>query len=323
MLFCGKIRALFDKRGLYLEGLVHMLKEFLFLALLGIVGIGMARQSRAAKQSYHCNVGKFKVVALFDGYVDLHLQNIVKGDSQFEHPYLQATSPNDVIQIPINVYLVDMGSRVVLVDVGLAGYEGSQSGLLLQALQKAGYEPDQITDILITHLDPDHVAGLLTKDGQKAFKNAWLYVSKQDLAYWVYEQQLYPQLSQLMAKLIVPYKLQTFLPNQKLFDGVSVYSMPGHTPGHSGFLFESDGQKLLFWGDVVHIHELQFSHPGISLTDDSDSAQAIETRKNLFEKASSESILVAGAHIPYPGIGWVRKTEELEGFVFEPVSNKK
>ncbi len=257
-------------------------------------------------QAQILHVGKFKVVALLDGYVDLHLQNIVKNDSNFDHPYLHEKNPEATIQIPVNVYLIDTGARVILVDVGLAGHYHSNTGLLQKSLSLADYKPEQITDILITHLHPDHVAGLLTTDGKKAFVNAKLHIAKGDVAHWVYEQKIYPELSPMIAQWIAPYELHTFEPNQKLFEGVTVLSTPGHSPGHSSFLFESESKKLLVWGDIVHVHELQFACPGLSLKDDSDQQQAIATRTALFEYVSNESILIGGAHLPFPGLGHVK-----------------
>ncbi len=268
-----------------------------------------------AMQSYQLTFGNFKVVALLDGYVDLHLQNIVKDASNFNHPYLHVQHPDEVIQIPVNVYLIDTGTQIILVDVGLAGYDNSPTGLLIENVNQAGYQREQITDILITHLHPDHAAGLLTKEGKKAFPNARLHISEKEVQYWIHEQQMYPELTPFIQALIKPYVLQTFTPNQQLFKGISVFSTPGHTPGHSGFLFESDHRKLLIWGDIVHIHELQFEHPAISLKDDTDGQQAIQAREELFKQVSQEAILIGGAHLPFPGLGYVKVTSHAASSV--------
>lgn len=263
-----------------------------------------------SSQKYSVTLGQFKVIALLDGYVDLHLQNIIADQRSFDHPYLHAKNPTDTIQIPVNVYLIDTGVKKILIDVGLAGAYDSQTGFLLESLKAAGYKSEDITDILITHLHPDHVAGLLTKNNQKAFENAQLYISKADIDYWVYEQQLYPELAPFIAQLIAPYDLRTFEPNQQLFEGITVFSTPGHSPGHSGFLCKSENQNLLIWGDIVHIYELQFINPNISLKDDTDQAQAIESRKKLFEYLSKNNILIGGAHLPFPGLGHVIKIND-------------
>lgn len=293
----------------------------LLIGLLIVLLLFLRMKKTSTAQIFQCSVGKFKVVALLDGYVDYHLQDIVKDDTISDHACVQEQALKGIISMPVNVYLIDTGTKIILVDVGLAGYDHSKTGFLLEALEKAGYQPDQITDILITHLHLDHIAGLLTKNGQKAFVNAQLYISKEDINYWIYEQQSQPQLASLMAKLIVSYALHGFVPHQKLFDGVSVVATPGHSVGHSSFLFESEQQKLFIFGDVVHVQPVQFMYPEISVKDDSDSNRAIQTRKLLFEKLSAESTLVAGAHLAFPGIGHVKKATDQSGYVFEPMQD--
>lgn len=293
----------------------------LFVSFLIIFLLFLYRKKVSTAQIYECIVGKYKITALLDGYFDYNIQDIVKDDIFLEHPYFQSKANNAFIPVPVNVYVINTGYKIILVDTGSAGYEKSATGFLMEALERAGYQPDQITDILITHLHLDHVAGLLTKDGQKAFPNAQLYISKEDVAYWIYEQQLYPELSALMAKLIVSYALHTFAPNQNLFEGVCVVSTPGHSVGHSSFLFESEGQRFLIWGDIVHIPELQFMYPEIGLKDDSDQLLAANTRKNLFEKLAKEQVLIGAAHLPFPGLGYVQKSLDQSGYVFEPLND--
>ncbi len=259
------------------------------------------------EKPYQYALGQFKVFALLDGYVDLHLQNIIKDSSTFDHPYFHCVNPYEKIHIPVNVYLIDTNKQIILVDVGLGGHDNSTTGFLIQSLHHLGYKPNQITDILITHLHTDHIAGLLTKDGKKAFEKAKVHISQKDLSYWAHEQQIYPELKPFFQNLFKPYEIIPFSPNQKLFDGVTVCSTPGHSPGHSSFLFESDHQKMLIWGDIIHVYELQFAHPEISLNFDSHRHEAIETRKALLRHVFKESILVGGAHLPFPGLGFVLK----------------
>jgi glyoxylase-like metal-dependent hydrolase (beta-lactamase superfamily II) len=99
--------------------------------------------------------------------------------------------------------------------------------------------------------------------------------------------------------------------------GVKSVAEPGHTPGHAGYLFSSEGQQLLVWGDVVHSHPVQFMHPEVSIEFDVDSKQAIATRKKLFADTAKQKLWVAGAHLPFPGIGHVRA--EKTGYAWVPV----
>jgi glyoxylase-like metal-dependent hydrolase (beta-lactamase superfamily II) len=98
---------------------------------------------------------------------------------------------------------------------------------------------------------------------------------------------------------------------------MTIVPAPGHTPGHTAFRFESKGAALLVFGDIVHNSFVQFAHPEVSVMSDTDRAQAIATRQELFAKAAAENTPVAGAHVPFPGIGLLRK--DGNGYVFVPV----
>ena len=80
----------------------------------------------------------------------------------------------------------------------------------------------------------------------------------------------------------------------------------GHTPGHTGYLFESQGQKLLVWGDIVHNAAVQFPQPRVTIEFDVEPARALATRMKVFGWTAKEALLVAGMHLPFPGLGHVR-----------------
>jgi glyoxylase-like metal-dependent hydrolase (beta-lactamase superfamily II) len=96
-----------------------------------------------------------------------------------------------------------------------------------------------------------------------------------------------------------------------------VVSLHGHTPGHTGYEFSSQGQKILFWGDTIHEQLVQLSHADVSVVFDIDHAAAVAMRKQSFPTLASEAALIAGPHMPFPGIGRLRK--EMNGYVWAPV----
>ena len=91
----------------------------------------------------------------------------------------------------------------------------------------------------------------------------------------------------------------------------------GHTPGHTAYLFASKSKRLLIWGDILHSHSIQFQHPEVSIEFDTDQKQAIATREALFAQASKEAWMIAGAHLPFPGLGHIRR--EDSGYAWIPV----
>ena len=256
----------------------------------------------------HYQIGKFKLYSLCDGHIDFPLKNIMKDDSNFDHPYLHPAE-HETMQVPINIFLLDFDDQKLLVDVGLAGMFHMQTGKLPQALQAAGYQADQITGILITHFHLDHVAGLLHADGSKAFAHATLYVSQAEADYWTIDQavQHHAETVAFMQKVFSMYPVHKFQDDEKLFDGVSVFSSAGHTDGHSGFLCDAGKDKILILGDIMQIHQIKFSHPKISILDDSDSQKAIAVRLKILEQVAVNHWIVAGVHLTSPGVGTVTK----------------
>jgi glyoxylase-like metal-dependent hydrolase (beta-lactamase superfamily II) len=120
---------------------------------------------------------------------------------------------------------------------------------------------------------------------------------------------------------VAPYvagnRLQRYAEGSPLVPGISSVALHGHTPGHSGYLLSSAGQSLLVWGDIVHSHAVQFARPEVAIEFDVDSAQAIATRQKVFADAARDKLWVAGAHLPFPGIGHVRA--EGAGYAWVPV----
>jgi glyoxylase-like metal-dependent hydrolase (beta-lactamase superfamily II) len=277
---------------------------------------------------YRVTVGDFEVTALFDGHTQL-AQELLHGlrsrdvQLQLRHAFVPAESP---MQTAVNAYLVHTGEHLVLIDAGAAACFGPALGKVRDSLRAAGYRPENIDTVLLTHLHGDHACGLADK-GEAAFPNATVWVAKDEADYWLNEE-IAAQAPEgrraaftLARDSVAPYarsgKLKTHAAGDTLLPGVSAAPSPGHTPGHSGYLFTSQGQQLLVWGDIVHNHAVQFAHPKVSIEFDSDQKQAIATREKVFADAAKTGVLVAGMHLPFPGLGHI--TKEKQGYRWTPV----
>jgi glyoxylase-like metal-dependent hydrolase (beta-lactamase superfamily II) len=94
--------------------------------------------------------------------------------------------------------------------------------------------------------------------------------------------------------------------------------LPGHTPGHTGYEFPSQGKKILFWGDIMHAQRIQLQHPEVTVVFDTDPAAAAATRRQLLPKLASEDVLIAVPHSSFfPPLGHLRK--EGSGYSWAPV----
>jgi glyoxylase-like metal-dependent hydrolase (beta-lactamase superfamily II) len=304
--------------------------------LLAALAIAIPLNARAAPEPagtqapgfYRATVGDFEVTALFDGHTQL-AQNLLHGlagdavQRRLHEAFVPADAP---IQTAVNAYLVDTGRHRVLVDAGTAGCFGPALGKVRDNLRSAGYRPEEVDAVLITHLHGDHACGLADQ-GRAVYPNATVWVAKDEADYWLDEKSAAqaPEENRgafrLARESVAPYaasgRLRTLTAGDAPLPGVSVVPSPGHTPGHSGYLFTSQERKLFIWGDIVHSHAVQFAHPEVSIDFDSDQKQAVATREKMLAEAARTRVLVAGMHLPFPGLGHVARDER--GYRWVPV----
>lgn len=316
----------------------HQVVLLLILALMcafSLVHPGLAIAAPVAKQNtqvpgyYRLALGDFEVTALYDGF-NMIPNKLLKGASSEAIQSAQAKYFVDAshgVQTAVNAFLVNTGSHLVLVDSGAGKCLTDNLGNVQRDIEAAGYSLEQVDTLLLTHMHPDHACGVLDAQGNRAFPNATLLLNKTEADYWLNPELLAkaPADKQARLKMIAataaPYKaagkLQLFTDGSEVLPGIKDVALHGHTPGHSGYMFTSKGQKLLVWGDVVHSRAVQFAHPQVAIEFDSDPKQAIATRKHILAEAAASKFLVAGAHLPFPGIGHVRLSGT--GFAWVPV----
>ena len=273
-------------------------------------------------------LGDFEVTALSDGTADLPVDQLLTGttkekvDAALGKVFL--ASP---LQTSVNAFLVNTGTKLVLVDTGSGNLFGPTLGNLLANLKASGYEPGQVDEVYITHMHPDHVGGLAT-DGKLNFPNAIVRADKRDADYWLSAETLAKAdegskgFIQGAQSMLGPYvqagKFKPFDGDTELVPGVRAHAAYGHTPGHTIYLVESNGQKLVLWGDLMHVAALQFPDPSITIKFDSDSKAAMAQRKKAFADAAKGGYWVGAAHLPFPGLGHLKA--EGKGYAFFPVN---
>lgn len=289
-------------------------------ALLGFAPCAHAEAPPVGTQVpgyYRLQLGQFEITALYDGAIVLDtklLHNVSATDLQRLLSRMFVGDPG--MQTAVNAYLINTGEHLVLVDSGAAKLFGPSLGYVQQNLKAAGYDPAQVDTVIVTHLHGDHIGGLTDAAGAPAFPNAKILVAQADNDFWLSPEvaaraptQIQP-LFRMAREAAAPYlargKWQTFSEGSVLVPGIEAVKANGHTPGHTAFALESAGQKLLIWGDLVHAHAVQFAQPGVSIEFDVDQQQAIATRRNIMQAMAVSRSLVAGMHLPFPGIGHVR-----------------
>ncbi|MBJ7308747.1 MBL fold metallo-hydrolase [Rugamonas sp. CCM 8940] len=260
-------------------------------------------------------LGNFEITALSDGTVDLPVDQLLMEPPGKTKRLLAAAFLAAPLETSVNAYLINTGKSLVLVDTGAAGLFGPTLGKLIANLKASGYEPAQIDEIYLTHLHPDHVGGLLA-DGVPAFPNAKVRADRQDSEFWLSQENMAkaPEAAkgffQGAMNSLNPYvaagKFLPFAGDTELLPGIKSSSAYGHTAGHTNYLIESDGKKLLLVGDLIHVAAVQFNHPAVTIVFDGAPKAAAAARAKAFTLAAKDATLVGAAHLQFPGLGHLR-----------------
>ena len=280
--------------------------------------------------AYRLAVGEIQVTALLDGhtaFADQALAGLFPDYDASTAARLRRAAfiPEGRIPLAVNAYLINTGTKLVLVDAGAAGALGPTLGQIPRNLAAAGVAPDQVDVVVVTHFHRDHAAGLLNAGGAALFPKAELVVADAEVAYWQDDAamaQARPAVRSFFEparSAMAPYaaRLRRIAPGAEVVPGVTTVPLPGHTPGHMGVRVHSGRDQLLAWGDVVHAQSLQMPRPEWSIAFDSDPALAAGTRTRTFDMAATDRLLIAGMHLDFPGIGYVVRRQE--GYGFEPL----
>ena len=257
---------------------------------------------------YHRKVGDIVVTTISDGYLDGTLEVMRNVDLEKARQLLQdAFRP--ARRTSVNTFLIHSRGRLALIDTGSGNYLQPTAGFVQRNLAAAGIDPKSIDTVLLTHMHPDHSAGLTDmSNGQRLFPNAELVMHENELAHWFDDgamakvdersRALYFQAGR---EQVAPYKDRTRLFRQgEVFPGVTAVPSLGHTPGHTAYLIASGNDQLMIWGDTVHVPEVQTAFPEAGMAFDTDLGAAAASRKRMFDRVAADGILIAGMHLHFP-----------------------
>ncbi|RAS22597.1 MBL fold metallo-hydrolase [Paraburkholderia bryophila] len=266
---------------------------------------------------YRIMVGQFEVTALLDGTHPFPIDTVVEGVPKAEIARdLQRDFLHAPVQGSINAFLINTGSKLILIDTGAGVLYGDCCDPMLANLRAAGYQPEQVDEVLLTHLHKDHVGGIVA-NGAMVFPNALVRVSQAEADYWLnpankltapsFLSTFFDAAVASVAPYVAAGRFKTFSGNTDLEPGIHTIALPGHTPGHTAYLVDSDAKDLLVWGDVIHVASIQLQNPAATVEYDTDAASAQRSRRYALNLAADRHYLVGAAHIAFPGLGHVRE----------------
>lgn len=255
------------------------------------------------------HVGDIRITVLSDGPLPLSLEHL-KGIDEAEYTRLLRLHHADpqTWRSGLNAYVIETGNRTILVDAGVGGKTGDQTGRVPDNLKAAGFAPDDIDTIFVTHLHGDHIAGLMDGDVPR-FARADLRVHQADKDHFTE--------SDLARRVLAAYEHETFAGDADIAPGLRALPLPGHTPGHSGLEITDGPATMLLWTDIVHIAPVQLANPDVGTRFDVDIDAARATRKSLLDRVAADGTPILGSHIPFPGAGVVERA--AEGYRLAPL----
>jgi glyoxylase-like metal-dependent hydrolase (beta-lactamase superfamily II) len=240
--------------------------------------------------------------------------------------------PTDFVDLSLHILLIRKDEKLIMIDSGL-GHIDTTGGKLLRALAAAGFESENITDIIITHAHRDHIGGLTDRNGNLTFPNAQIYISRTEFDFWtadVHDFTKSPMKDDITSITgmvsgikyilnLVDHRIRLIETGDVLFNCIRLTAAPGHTPGHIVVEIFSGGEQLMHIADIAHSDILLFPHPEWGFSFDTDFEQAVTTRRRIFDELEENNILALAYHLPWPGLGYVK--QKATGFEWVPDAN--
>jgi glyoxylase-like metal-dependent hydrolase (beta-lactamase superfamily II) len=308
------------------------LQSFLVLLLLLAAAVHATAADKLPETPgwYRTRIGSFTVTALWDGTLDMPVDKVFKqpGPAQLKallaRAYLPTTMP-----LSVNAFVVDTGTRIVMIDTGTGTSRmfGDKLGNVQSNLRAAGYTPERIDEIYITHMHSDHVGGL-TMDGRAVYPSAVVradvreaghYLSREKMAAHPDDKEDFESAMAMLEPYVKSGRFKPFDGRTELVPGVHARPAYGHTPGHTVYEVRSDGEKLVLWGDLMHVAAVQLPMPAATVVFDATPAQSAANRAEIYREAAREGAWIAAAHIGFPAIGRIR-ADGNGGYAWVPIS---
>ena len=292
-------------------------------------GLAYAKAPMLGRQRpshYRFRFGDFEITTINDGAFYLQGPYPVFGADQFPEDVEELAVANHLspkrMEIGFTPVIINTGRELILFDTGNGDRRRPNAGKLAAAMKLAGYSPDQVDVVVITHFHADHIGGLM-EDGKPAFPNARYVTGEREYDFWMHEDQQTgntASTARLAKANVAPLaEKTTFLKEgSTVVPGITAMEAFGHTPGHMTFHIESAGQRIFLGADFANHYVASLMRPEWHVSFDVDKENAARTRVRILKMLIAEKIPFTSYHMPFPSVGYVERKDE--GFVYIPAS---
>jgi glyoxylase-like metal-dependent hydrolase (beta-lactamase superfamily II) len=260
------------------------------------------------------SIGEFAITAVSDGILNSN-HDVILGIERSESERLTGVPYGQPVRLDVNCVLIRHRDKLILSDAGSGHTMGPTLGRLPKNLRAIGVAPESIDILLLTHLHPDHSLGLVDEQGRAVFPKAEIMVHEIEAEFWL-DRALQPDDSERVIRnataqrtVTAPYRERIRrIKDGEVLPGITAMLRPGHTPGHTNWLVQSGNDRLLLWGDIIHLAAVQLARPDATLVFDVAPDTARATREQVLDWVERERLCVAGAHLPFPGFGRIERS---------------
>ncbi len=288
-----------------------------------------AAQPQATTQApafFRYRVGDIQVTAINDGVAVRPSEGLVPNapPGALQQALADRFLPTDKVTISFTTLVLNLGSKLVLLDTGNGDMGAPTTGAWLANFRAAGFDPANVDAVAISHFHGDHINGLRMKDGTARFPRAEIMVPAAEWDFWMNDAKAAQAPAGLkgtfdnarrvfgpMAKDVTRYGW-----DKEIVPGVTSVDAHGHTPGHTAFAIASGAGRLLVLSDTTNDPNIFARNPDWSAVFDQDGPQARVTRRKMLDLAATEKLQTSFYHAPFPATGHIAR--EGSGFALIP-----
>ena len=266
---------------------------------------------------YRSKIGDIEITAISDGYGTFpKIEGFVRNapDDAVRAALAEQFLPTDRVQIPFTTLVVNTGGKLVVLDTGNGNMAAPTSGIWMQNFRAAGFTPEAVDMVVLSHFHGDHINGLRLKDGTAVFPSAEIKVPEPEYNYWMNDGLMAAAGGMLKSnfdnarRVFTPMRDVTLYKwDSEVAPGIVAVAAPGHTPGHTMFAITSGAARFMAVSDITNVPALFVRNPDWAVMFDQDPEMARATRHRVLDMAASERMQVGFYHASFPATGFITR----------------